>query len=285
MSIFPQHSAPCSLFKNNFSYFSRKADATLWNVDPSPLHSVTLTLLWKYTPPHMDSPSPVRPPPRTSSGPPRVATTLLKPSLVTLCLPPALIGQAVAKFSISLSPSHGQHPWNPFASVHWLAVSSTRTQRARGRGLALHPLLCPQCLAPTRQVCAEWTGIFCLWESCFPWSPPGQGPGGSGPTFAPGASMLHATECGTNSGTCRLGWVTPGQVPCNPGRALGRARSMFLSFALEPLQLWLEPPPPRLSTPGDSHALAPTQVRAPVFTPEPLLLSVRWALPPPLCHL
>ena len=42
---------------------------------------------------------------------------------------------------------------------------------------------------------------------------------------------------------------------------------------------------PGLSTPGDGHELALTQVRAPAFTPEPILLSVRWALPPPLCHL
>lgn len=69
---FPQHSVRCSLFRNN-SYFSRKADATLRNADPSPLHSVTLALLWKYTPPHMDSPSPVLPLPRTSLGTPRMA--------------------------------------------------------------------------------------------------------------------------------------------------------------------------------------------------------------------
>lgn len=217
-----------------------------------------------------------------------MVATPLKPSLVTLCLPPALSGQAIAKFSISLSPSHGQHPLEPvrICPLAGCLLHSNATLPGQGAGTSLSAVSSVPGPEKAHDRCVlSGQDISCLWENCFPWSPPGQGPGGSGPTFAPGASMLHATECGTNSGTCRLGRVTPGHVPCNPGRALGRARSMFLSFALEPLQLWLEPPLPGLSTPGDGHALALTQVRAPVFTPEPLLLSVCWALPPPLCHL
>ena len=205
--------------------------------------------------------------------------------IVTCASPLPLLAKQLLNFpSLFLHPMVSTPGTRSRLSTGWLSPP-LECNVARGRGLALHPLLCPQCLAPTRQVCAEWTGISCLWESCFPWSPPGQGPGGSGPTFAPGASTLQATECGTNSRTCRLGRVTPGHVPCNPGRALGRARSVFLSFALEPLQLRLEPPSLDCPLLFDSHALAPTQVRAPVFTPEPLLLSVLWALPPPLCHL
>lgn len=177
--------------------------------------------------------------------------------------------------------------WNPFPSVHWLSVSSTQMQHCQGQGAGTSFSAASSVPGPEKahDRCVLSGQDICLWENCFPWSPPGQGPSGSGPTFAPGASMLHATECGTNSGTCRLGRVTPGHAPCNSGRVLGRAKSIFLSFALEPLQLWLEPRLPGLSTPGDGHALAPTQVRAPVFTPEPLLLSVRWALSPLHRHL
>lgn len=214
----------------------------------------------------------------------------LKPSLVTLCLPPALLGQAIAKFSVSLSPHPMiSIPWNPFiCSLAVCLLHSNATLPGRGWSFVLCCVLsaCPEKAHDRRVLRVDRHS--CLWEnSCFPWSPQGRGSGGSGPTFALGASMLHATERGTNSWDA-VGWAGHlGMCPvilAGPWAEQGPC-SLALPWSLSS-RGWSPPPPPLgLSTPGDGYAGSRLRVRAPASTPEPLLLSVRWALPPPLCHL
>lgn len=99
-------------------------------------------------------------------------------------------------------------PWNPFPSVRWLSVSSTRMRHCQGRGWSF--VLCVLSAWPregTRQACVEWTGhLLFVGEQLFPMEPlRAWGPEVPGPTFALGASMLHALGVAPTLG--RVGWA------------------------------------------------------------------------------
>lgn len=182
-------------------------------------------------------------------------------------------------------------PWNPFPSVRWLSVSSTRMRHCQGRGLVLCSLLRPQCLAQRRHttgVCwVDRTSLVCGRTAVSHGAPQGRGP------EVPAPPLLWGHPCSMPQSVAptlgRVGWAGSllGMCPvilAGPWAEQGPC-SLALPWSLSS-RGWSPPPPPLgLSTPGDGHALAPTRVRAPASTPEPLLLSVRWALPPPLCHL
>ena len=140
----------------------------------------------------------------------------------------------------------------------------------------------------------DMTSPACGESSCFPPSPPEQGPSGSGPTSAPGASMLHATAWAPTLRRVGQAGSLLGMPPVVPWQGLrqGKVHVPQPRSGTSPAAARAPPcatpsHPHGLITPADRPTPAPARVRTPASPPEPLLFapSVLWALPSPFGHL